>query len=120
MTCSQKEESETKLIQRLTERRRGDIYDVIERVLRAEAREVGREGEVERMLLNVGLARALEDMSRGDDSYINHNIGDQVIEVCERVGLPIGQVSTVPPEHRARGSAPPFKDRAPRLELTAG
>jgi hypothetical protein len=110
-TRSQKIEVEEKLIQRLVQRRRGDIYDIVERVLRAEAREVGREGEVERMLVNVGLGRELEDMSRGDDSYINHNIGDQVIEVCERVGLPIGQVFTVPPEHRARGSAPPFKDR---------
>jgi hypothetical protein len=109
LTRSQMDEVNRKLDIRLVQR--GDIYDVIERVLRAEAREVGREGEVERMLVNVDLGRTLEDMSRDDDSYINHNIGDQVIEVCERVGLPIGQVFTVPPEHRARGSAPPFKDR---------
>jgi len=52
-------------------------------------------------------------MARGDDSFINHNLGDQVIEVCERVGLPIGQAFTVPPEHRRANAsgAPPFKDR---------
>ena len=112
-TRSQKIEVEERLIQRLVERRRGDIYDIVERVLRAEAREVGREGEVDRMLLNVQLGRELEDMSRGDDSYINHNIGDQVIEVCQRVGLPIGRVFTLPPEHRRHsgGAAPPYRDR---------
>ena len=114
LTRSQMDEVNRKLDIKLVQRRRGDIYDVIERVLRAEAREVGREGEVERMLLNVGLGRELEDMSAVDDSYINHNIGDQVIAVCERVGLPIGQVFTLPPKHRRAASAsaaPPFKDR---------
>ncbi len=113
LTRSQQREVDERLLVKLVERRRGDIHDVVERVMRAQAREVGREGEVETMLRNVGIGRELEDIARVDENFLNHNLGDQVVDICERVGLPIGQVFTVPPEHRraTTAGAPPFKDR---------